>query len=63
MGHVRLLEESHLGQAFPGLSQQLRPRPLFLHVHKQSLLVVEPFSFSFFDISGWGIDLDCSDTE
>ena len=24
---------------------------------------MEPFDFSFFSISGWGIDLDYSDTE
>ena len=23
----------------------------------------EPFNFGFFGISGWGIDLDCCDTE
>ena len=27
------------------------------------LVFIEPFNFSFFSISGWGIDLDYCDTE
>ena len=26
-------------------------------------MLIEPFNFSFFSISGWGIDLDYCDTE
>ena len=29
----------------------------------EHLVIIEPFNFSFFGISGWGIDLDYCDIE
>ena len=43
--------------SFFGVSSRRSNRSLFLQV------LIEPFSFSFFDISGWGIDLDYCDAE
>ena len=32
-------------------------------VHRTIQWFIEPFNFIFFGITGWGIDLDCCDTE
>ena len=36
---------------------------IILHCNKSFQVIIEPFSFSFFGISGWGIDLDYCDIE